>query len=123
MSLQDVLVPDIGNFDSVDVIEVLVKAGDTIVKDDSLLTVESDKASMDIPAPFAGVVKEVKLKVGDKIAQGHLILILEADTAAANAPAAEVKAPAPVTAPKEVIAAANEKDVAMVVTGMRHFRH
>ena len=67
MSLQDVLVPDIGNFDSVDVIEVLVKAGDTIAKDDSLVTVESDKASMDIPAPFAGVVKEVKLKVNGPI--------------------------------------------------------
>ena len=110
MSLQDVLVPDIGNFDSVDVIEVLVKAGDTIAKDDSLLTVESDKASMDIPAPFAGVVKEVKLKVGDKIAQGHLILTLEADTAVAiapekSAPAVEVKAP-PASPPKDAIAAA-----------------
>ena len=110
MSLQDVLVPDIGNFDSVDVIEVLVKAGDTIAKDDSLLTVESDKASMDIPAPFAGVVKEVKLKVGDKIAQGHLILTLEAETALANAPeksapAVEVKAP-PASPSKEAIAAA-----------------
>ena len=78
MSLQEVLVPDIGNFESVDVIEVLVKAGDTIALDDSLITVESDKASMDIPAPFAGVVKEVKIKVGDKIAQGHLLLMLEA---------------------------------------------
>ena len=78
MSLKEVLVPDIGNFESVDVIEVLVKAGDTIALDDSLITVESDKASMDIPAPFAGVVKEVKIKVGDKIAQGHLLLTLEA---------------------------------------------
>jgi len=82
MSLKEVLVPDIGNFDSVDVIEILVKAGDTIDKDSSLITVESDKASMDIPAPFAGVVKEVKLKVGDKIAQGNLILTLEASDAA-----------------------------------------
>ena len=102
MSLQDVLVPDIGNFDSVDVIEVLVKAGDTIAKDDSLLTVESDKASMDIPAPFAGVVKAVKINVGDKIAQGHLILTLEMQ-AESDAPKAESKpeakpAPAPVTA-------------------------
>lgn len=112
MSLQDVLVPDIGNFDSVDVIEVLIKAGDTIAKDDSLVTVESDKASMDIPAPFAGVVKEVKLKVGDKIAQGHLILTLEADSAESK-PAASVEKPAEVktalTAPapaKEAIAAA-----------------
>ena len=84
MSLQEVLVPDIGNFESVDVIEVLVKAGDTIALDDSLITVESDKASMDIPAPFAGVVKEVKIKVGDKIAQGHLLLTL--DAAAAESP-------------------------------------
>ena len=78
MALKDILVPDIGNFDSVDVIEVLVKAGDTIAKDDSIITVESDKASMDIPAPYAGVVKEVKVKVGDKVAQGSLMITLEA---------------------------------------------
>ena len=82
MALKDVLVPDIGNFDSVDVIEVLIKAGDTIAKDDSLITVESDKASMDIPAPFAGVVKEVKVKIGDKVAEGTLILTLEASDVA-----------------------------------------
>lgn len=101
--LQEVVVPDIGNFDSVDVIEVLVKAGDSIAKDDSLITVESDKASMDIPAPFGGVVKEVKLKVGDKIAQGSLILMLEANENT-TAPAAKQEAapsPAPVAeAPK-----------------------
>ena len=79
--LIEVLVPDIGNFDSVDVIEVLVKVGDLIAKEDSLITVESDKASMDIPASQAGVVKEVKVKVGDKIAKGSLILVLEADAA------------------------------------------
>jgi pyruvate dehydrogenase E2 component (dihydrolipoamide acetyltransferase) len=96
MSLQEVLVPDIGNFDSVDVIEVLVKAGDTIAKDDSLITVESDKASMDIPAPFAGVVKEVKTKVGDKIAQGHLLLMLEsAEMASPAASPTLVSSPAP----------------------------
>ena len=96
MSLKEVLVPDIGNFDSVDVIEVLVKAGDTIAADDSLLTVESDKASMDIPAPFAGVVKEVKIKVGDKIAQGHLILTLEAsETAALQTSTGAASSPAP----------------------------
>ena len=98
MSLQDVLVPDIGNFDSVDVIEVLVKAGDSVAKDDSLITVESDKASMDIPAPFAGVVKEIKLKVGDKIAQGHLMLTLEATEENAEgkgaSPVASINAPA-----------------------------
>jgi len=109
MSLKEILVPDIGNFDSVDVIEVLVKAGDTIAKDDSLVTVESDKASMDIPAPFAGVIKEVKLKVGDKIAQGHLILTLEADDAVESKPAAapetKVAPVAAASAPKEAIAA------------------
>lgn len=102
MSLKDVLVPDIGNFDFVDVIEVLVKAGDTIAKDDSLMTVESDKASMDIPAPFAGVVKEVKIKVGDKVAQGHLILVLDASDVATEAKV-EVAATAPAEAPKTVI--------------------
>jgi pyruvate dehydrogenase E2 component (dihydrolipoamide acetyltransferase) len=82
MAVQDIFVPDIGNFDSVDVIEVLVKAGDTIAKDDSLITVESDKASMDIPAPYSGVVKEVKIKVGDKIAQGTLMITLDVSDAA-----------------------------------------
>ena len=110
MSLQEVLVPDIGNFDSVDVIEILVKAGDTIALDDSLITVESDKASMDIPAPFAGVVKEVKIKVGDKIAQGHLLLTLEAaETTTAPPAAAPILAASPATAkpietPKAAIA-------------------
>ncbi len=100
MAMKEVLVPDIGNFDSVDVIEVLVKAGDSVNKDDSLITLESDKASMDIPAPFSGTVKEVKIKVGDKAAQGTLILTLEssdADTPAAVKPAEEAK---PATAAK-----------------------
>ena len=76
-NLVEVLVPDIGNFDSVDVIEVLVKPGDVIAKEDSLITLESDKASMDIPSSHAGTVKELKVKVGDKVAKGSLILILE----------------------------------------------
>ena len=92
MSLQEVLVPDIGNFESVDVIDILVKAGDVSAKDDSLLTVESDKASMDIPAPFGGTVKEVKTKVGDKIAQGHLILTLEAAEGKTASPPANIQA-------------------------------
>ncbi|PKO25418.1 MAG: dihydrolipoyllysine-residue acetyltransferase [Betaproteobacteria bacterium HGW-Betaproteobacteria-8] len=110
MAMKEVLVPDIGNFDSVDVIEVLVKAGDSVNKDDSLITLESDKASMDIPAPFSGTVKEVKIKVGDKAAQGTLILTLESsdsDSPAAAKPAEEAKpaaAPAKVEeAPKAVI--------------------
>ena len=82
----EVLVPDIGNFESVDVIEVLVKVGDVIAFDDSLITVESDKASMDIPSSHAGTVKSLKVKVGDKIAKGTLILELEA-TASTEEPA------------------------------------
>ncbi len=76
-NLIEVLVPDIGNFDSVDVIEVLVKTGDVIAKEDSLITVESDKASMDIPSSHAGTVKELKVKVGDKVSKDSLILLLE----------------------------------------------
>ncbi len=93
MAVQDILVPDIGNFDSVDVIEVLVKAGDTIAKDDSIITVESDKASMDIPAPCAGVVTEVKIKVGDTAAQGTLMITMdvsEGDSSATEAASAPV---------------------------------
>jgi len=102
MAVQEILVPDIGNFDSVDVIEVLVKPGDSLAKDDSIITVESDKASMDIPAPFAGVVKEVKIKVGDKASQGTLMLTMEvSDTAqpAATAAVESAKAEAPKAAP------------------------
>ena len=108
MAIKDVLVPDIGNFDSVDVIEVLVKAGDRIAKDDSLITVESDKASMDIPAPFSGVVKEVETKVGDKVAQGHLILTLDAsDTIATSDNSTESKHADKVTATAAVQEAPN----------------
>jgi pyruvate dehydrogenase E2 component (dihydrolipoamide acetyltransferase) len=88
MAIQDILVPDIGNFDSVDVIEVLVKAGDIVAKEDSLITVESDKASMDIPSPHAGVVKEVKMKVGDKVAQGALIITMDVSDSAVEVQAA-----------------------------------
>ncbi|MCX7627713.1 MAG: dihydrolipoyllysine-residue acetyltransferase [Methylophilaceae bacterium] len=79
MAIQEVFVPDIGNFENVDVIEVHVKAGDSIRVDDALITLESDKASMDIPAPFAGTVKEVKIKVGDKASQGTLIALVDVD--------------------------------------------
>ena len=77
MSTIEINVPDIGDFKEVEVIEVMVKAGDTIKVDQSLLTVESDKASMEIPSSHAGVVKEVKVKLGDKVAEGSLILLLD----------------------------------------------
>ncbi len=105
MSIVEVKVPDIGDFKEVEVIELMVKPGDTVKVDQSLITVESDKASMEIPSSHAGVVKELKIKVGDKIAEGSLVLILEASEggaeapAAAPAPAAEAPAaPAPVAA-------------------------
>jgi len=74
----DVRVPDIGDFKEVEVIEVLVKPGDTVAKEQSLITLESDKATMEIPSPGAGVVKELRLKVGDKVSEGSPILVLEA---------------------------------------------
>ncbi|MDS4070090.1 MAG: FAD-dependent oxidoreductase, partial [Candidatus Competibacter sp.] len=78
MSLMEVKIPDIGDFKGVAVIDVLVKPGDTIALEDPLIVLESDKASMEVPAPTAGVVKEVKIKVGDKVSEGDLVLLLEA---------------------------------------------
>ena len=101
MAIKEVLVPDIGNFDSVDVIEVHIKAGDSVNQDDSLITLESDKASMDIPSPFSGTVKEVKIKVGDKAAQGTLVALIEAVESAT-----EAAKPAPVVAPPVVTSVA-----------------
>jgi dihydrolipoamide dehydrogenase len=100
MALMDILVPDIGDFDEVAVIELLVKPGDTVKAEQSLITVESDKASMEIPSSAAGVVKELKVKLGDKVKQGSVVLVLDA-TGAAGAPA-----PAPTPAPAPAPAAA-----------------
>ena len=94
--VREARVPDIGGFDSVPVIEILVKVGDSVSKDQSLVTLESDKATMEVPAPFAGVVKEIKLKVGDEVAEGSLIALIEsADAAPAPAPAPVTPASAP----------------------------
>jgi pyruvate dehydrogenase E2 component (dihydrolipoamide acetyltransferase) len=100
MSIVEVNVPDIGDFKEVEIIEVMVKVGDTIKVDQSLITVESDKASMEIPSSAAGVVKEIKVKVGEKVAMGSLVLLLEAEGAAAvpAAPAAPAAAAAPAPA-------------------------
>ena len=104
MSLLEVKVPDIGDYKDIPVIEVLVKPGDTVKGEDPLVTLESDKATMDVPAPQAGTVKEVKLKVGDKVSEGALVLTLEAAGAGAEpqpaaAPAAPAAKPAPAAAP------------------------
>ncbi|MFZ5483108.1 MAG: dihydrolipoyllysine-residue acetyltransferase [Pseudomonadota bacterium] len=90
MSIKEVRVPDIGNFKDVEIIEMMVQVGDTVAADSSLMTVESDKAAMDIPAPFAGTVKELKLKVGDKVSEGSLILLMDTANVAAPAAAAPV---------------------------------
>ena len=108
----DIKVPDIGDFDEVAVIELLVKPGDTVKAEQSLITVESDKASMEIPSSHAGVVKELKVKLGDKVSEGSVVLVLEVagETSAQNqAPTLSEKAqaatpvvaeaPAPVLAP------------------------
>ena len=99
-----VTVPDIGDFHDVPVIEVMVKPGDAIRAEDPLLTLESDKAAMEVPSPAAGVVREVKLKVGDKVSRGTPVLLLEA-AASAEAPTPAAPAPAPIPAPAASAAA------------------
>jgi len=108
MATVEVKVPDIGDFAEVEVIELLVKPGDTVKAEQSLITVESDKASMEIPSSHAGVVKELKVKLGDKVKEGSLVLVLEAEGAAAAAPLAAAPAPAaaaPAAAPTPAAAA------------------
>jgi pyruvate dehydrogenase E2 component (dihydrolipoamide acetyltransferase) len=103
MALVEVKVPDIGDFSEVAIIELLVKPGDTVKAEQSLITVESDKASMEIPSSHAGVVKELKVKLGDKVAEGAVILVLESADAGA---AASAPAPAPAAAPAAAAVAA-----------------
>jgi len=119
MALVEVKVPDIGDFDEVSVIELLVKVGDTVKAEQSLITVESDKASMEIPSSTAGVVKELRVNLGDKVKQGSVVLVLEAAVAAAvnsAAPVAAVAAPAavaaaPVAAPAPVAAVSGAVEI------------
>jgi pyruvate dehydrogenase E2 component (dihydrolipoamide acetyltransferase) len=105
MAAIEVKVPDIGDFDEVAVIEVLVKVGDTVKAEQSLITVESDKASMEIPSSAAGVVKELKVDVGSKVSEGSVVLVLEAEGAGAAAPAS-APAAAPASEPKAAAAPA-----------------
>ncbi|CAM8661781.1 AceF Pyruvate/2-oxoglutarate dehydrogenase complex, dihydrolipoamide acyltransferase (E2) component, and related enzymes [Comamonadaceae bacterium] len=118
MALVEVKVPDIGDFDEVAVIELLVKVGDTVKVEQSLITVESDKASMEIPSSTAGVVKEIKIALGDKVKQGSVVVMVEAAGAAA-APAAEPKAaPAPaVSAPAAPVSVAAAPAAAPAASG------
>ena len=107
-------VPDIGDFDTVEVIEILIKVGDTVKAEQSLMTVESDKASMEIPTSIGGVVKSIEVKVGDKVKQGSVMMHVEA-SAASSAPAAEPSPPAPAPAPVLAAAAAPAPVVSMPV--------
>jgi dihydrolipoamide dehydrogenase len=93
-SIIEVKVPDIGDFKDVPVIEVLVKPGERVAKETSLVTLESDKATMEVPSPEAGVIKDLRIKVGDRVSEGTMILLLEADGAAAPAPESRAEAPA-----------------------------
>src|SRR2546428_8816853 len=100
--MSQVVVPDIGDFKEVEVIEVLVKPGDAVSKEQSLITLESDKATMEIPSPSAGVVKEIKIKMGDKVSKGSPILELDAKDDAAKAEAPKAEAPKPEAPKKDV---------------------
>jgi pyruvate dehydrogenase E2 component (dihydrolipoamide acetyltransferase) len=117
--MKQILVPDIGDYKGVNVIEVMVKPGDAISVDDTLLTLETDKAAMDVPSPYAGTVKELHVEIGDKVSQGSLILVLEtADTPAAEAVKAEPAVPAPT--PQPVAAAPQETQQRSVPSGQAH---
>jgi pyruvate dehydrogenase E2 component (dihydrolipoamide acetyltransferase) len=110
----EVKVPDIGDFKDVPIIEVLVKVGDTVKAEDSLITLESDKATMDVPSPVSGVVREIKLKVGDAVSEGSLVALVESGAAQAAAPApavAPAPAASPAAAPAPAVAAASTVEV------------
>jgi len=117
----EIKVPDIGGFKDVPVIEVLVKPGDSVKKEDPLITLESDKATMEVPAPQAGVVKELRIKTGDKVSQGSLILMLEAGDGAgapaAKAPAVPAAAPAAPAAKAPAVAIGQQPALADTCRG------
>jgi pyruvate dehydrogenase E2 component (dihydrolipoamide acetyltransferase) len=119
--IKQVLVPDIGDYKDVEIIEVMVKAGDTIQAEDNLVTLETDKAAMEVPSPSAGVIKEMKVKVGDKVSQGSLILLLESSAAAdapqAGKPAAAAASSAPAAAPAAAIAQTHNPSPALPLSG------
>jgi pyruvate dehydrogenase E2 component (dihydrolipoamide acetyltransferase) len=113
--MMDVRVPDIGDFKDVEVIEVLVKPGDSVTKEQSLITLESDKATMEIPAPQAGVVKAIEVKLGDKVSQGSVILRMDSDGARNEAP--QIAPAAPAAAPAAPVAAPAPKNPAPQAQG------
>jgi pyruvate dehydrogenase E2 component (dihydrolipoamide acetyltransferase) len=124
MALVEVQVPDIGDFDEVTVIELMVKVGDTVKAEQSLITVESDKASMEIPSSTAGVVKEMRVALGDKVKQGSVVLVVEAagESAAPAAAPVAAAAPAPVAAPVAAAAPAASGPVQVHVPNIGDFK-
>ncbi len=122
-SIQEVAVPDIGEDGEVDVIDVLVAVGDTVAEEDGLITLETDKATMDVPAPFAGVIKELRIASGGKVATGTVIATIEtvgAEVATITAPAPVAAAPAPVAAPAPAAKPAPVQAAAPVASGSSH---
>src|SRR5690606_16309045 len=119
MATIEIKVPDIGDYDSVPVIEILVAVGDTVKKDQGLVTLESDKATLEVPSTAAGVVKEIKVKLDDKLSEGDVVVVLEAEgAAAAAAPVAAASAPAPAAAPvQQAVAPAPAAVSAPAATG------
>src|SRR5262245_51672043 len=113
MAGTEVKVPDIGDFKSVEVIEILVKPGDKVAKEQSLITLESDKATMEIPSPGAGVVQAIKVKVGDKVSQGSTILTMEGSAEKIAPPREEKPAPPISSAPGDL-----ECDVVVLGAGV-----
>jgi len=122
MAIVEIKVPDIGDFDEVAVIELLVKPGDSVKAEQSLITVESDKASMEIPSSAAGVVRELKVKLGDKVSEGSVVLMLEVEGAAAPAPAAAAPVVAPAAAPAPAVAPAAAGPVEVRVPDIGDFK-
>src|SRR3954464_15011623 len=118
MASTEVKVPDIGDFKEVEVVEILVKPGDSVAKEQSLISLESDKATMEIPSPSDGVVRELKLKVGDKVSKGAVILLLEGQGAGEKAKASTPPAaPTPVDRGASQTAADVECDVVVLGSG------
>ena len=112
--LKEARVPDIGGHDDVPIIEVLVKVGDTVAVDQGLVTLESDKATMEVPSPFAGVIRELKVKLGDNLSEGALVAIIEVAGAAAASSAPAVEAPKPPEAPKATTTASETSAAAVL---------
>src|SRR5712671_2604738 len=117
MATQEVKVPDIGDFKDVPVIQVFVKPGDAVKPEDPLISLESDKATMDVPSPAAGTVKEVKIKVGDRVSEGRVILVLESAKVSPAPGAAAPPPAAPAPAPGSAYRGQADVEAAMLVIG------